>query len=101
MAKILLVFFAALMFSVSAFAGRNLPANVQVGDLQGIQPPLAQISNKTYRLTAATKIYGTNNLILVPYPAGLSGPAAFTLDAQGFLGKVWMLTPEEVAKFKK
>ena len=101
MVKKLMVFFAALMFSVSVFAGRNFPATASVGVLQGIQMPLAQISNQTFRISPVTKIYDTNNVILVPYPAGLSGPVVFTLDMQGFLSKVWMLTPEEAALLKK
>ncbi len=100
MAKALLILLAALSLSFSAYAMRNFPPNVQVGELRGIQNGVAQVGDKIYRLTPATRIYNTNNLIVLPVSAPQSGRVAFVLDPQGFLSKIWVLTPEEAARLK-
>jgi len=100
MTKTLLVIFAALSFSLSAHAARNFPPKVQAGELRGIQNSLAQIGDNTYRLTPATRIYDANNLIVLPVSAPQGGRVLFLLDPQGFLSKIWVLTPEEAARFK-
>jgi hypothetical protein len=101
MTKILLTIVATLLFSVSAHAARNFPANAQAGELRGIQHPLVQIGDKVYRLGAGARIYDANNRIVLPVAAPQSGAVVFQLDAQGFLSKVWVLTPEEAALIKK
>jgi hypothetical protein len=101
MAKTLLIILAALSLSFSAYAMRNFPTNAQTGELRGIQNGAAQVGDKIYRLTPATRIYDTNNLIVLPVSAPQSGRVAFVLDAQGFLSKIWVLTPQEAAQLMK
>jgi len=97
MTKYLLPMLAALLFSFSAHAGRNFPPNAQAGDLKGVQNPYVKIGDKTYRLSPGSHIYDRFNRIVLPVSAPQTGKVMFQLDSQGFLHKLWVLTPEEEA----
>lgn len=93
---LLLTLLSAL--SVSAFAQRGFPQGVKPAELRDITFPNVTIDSKTYRLAPGARIYDTNNRIVVPNSAPKTGKVLFKLDGQGNLSKLWILTPEEIAR---
>jgi hypothetical protein len=60
------------------------------------------VSRKPMQLAAGAVIRDERNLIIVPVSIPREGAwAAFTLDRNGQISRVWLLTPEELARAKK
>jgi hypothetical protein len=83
-----------------AFAGRTFPDKAKRGELKAHQYPSMRIGDKTYRLAPGGRIFNQQNLIIVP----VSLPARpaqimYTIDMNGDLSRVWLLTPEEAAQY--
>ena len=92
---------SALLLISPAHAERNFPPNVKPAELRGIEYPNVRIDDRTFRLAPGGRIYDTSNRIVLPNAAPKSGKVLFKLDPQGFVIKLWILTPEEVARLSK
>ncbi len=89
----------ALAGPALAQAPRNFPATALRGELVVTQPPQVLLNREPARLAPGARIRGTNNLLV------MSGAAInqrllvhYTLDLQGQLLDVWVLTPGEAAR---
>ena len=80
-----LLFVFLMLFALVTHAGRFLPQNVQIGQINGHHYPDVKIGGETYRLAPGVRIYDTFNRTIVPNQSG------------GFLIKIWLPTPEEEA----
>ena len=94
----LFLLLAMFLFIAPAHAQRNFPSNVKPVELNGIEYPNVRIDGRTYRLAPGARIYDTFNRMVLPNMAPKSGMVLFKLDPQGLLIKLWILTPEEIAR---
>ena len=88
----------SLMLIAPAHAERNFPLNVKPAELRGIEYPYVRIDDRTFRLSPGGRIYDTFNRMVLPNAAPKTGRVLFKLDSQGMLLKLWILTPEEIAR---
>lgn len=93
-------FALALPASVAvAQVQRHFPGNALRGDLQFGAPPEVLLNGQPARLAPGARIRGTNNMLAVSGSlAGARGAANYTIDANGQLHDVWLLTDEEASK---
>ena len=78
---------------------RGFPANALRGEIAFGQPPEVLLNGQPARLAPASRIRGTNNLLLMS--GALIGKKAvvnYTLDPLGLVLDVWVLTDAERAK---
>jgi hypothetical protein len=78
---------------------RYFPANALRGELLVLTPPAVLIDGKEARLAPGARIRGENNML------AMSGALAdrkltvhYTLELNGMLLDVWVLTPQEMAR---
>ncbi len=93
--RLFLIF--AVMVSFPAWAGRILPADGKLGDLQQNHYPMLQISGMLIHLSPGARFYDGSNRMVLP---GMLPPTArvlYRLDMNGDLGQMWLLTPDEDA----
>ena len=84
-----------------ALADRGFPATAKPAELRGIQYPTVQIDDHTFRLAPGARIYDQANRIVQPSSAPQSGKVVFKLDLQGNILKLWILTPDEIARLSQ
>ncbi len=92
-----------LMVGSSAWAQnivqRNFPATALRGEIAFGQPPEVLLNGQPARLAPASRIRGTNNLLVMS--GALMGKKAvvhYTLDPLGLVHDVWILTDAERKK---
>ena len=83
----------------AAQAPRNFPATALRGELVVTAPPEALLNKRPARLAPGARIRGADNMLV------MSGAAVnqrllvhYTLDLQGQMLDVWVLTPAEAAR---
>ena len=100
-----LALFSALLWAAPAFAQTRsapIPEDAKAGHIQHIREMAVTVSRKPMQLAAGAVIRDQRNLIIVPVSIPRKGAwAAFTLDQNGQISRVWLLTPEELARAKK
>lgn len=89
----------ALATPAWAQAQRNFPAHALRGEMLVLQPPAVSIDGKPARLAPGARIRDENNML------AMSGALAerrlvvhYTLEPNGMLLDVWVLTPQELAR---
>ena len=90
-------FLFLMLFALAADAGRFLPQNVQVGQINGHNYPEVKIGKEIYRLAPGIRIYDTFNRIIVPTQLPQSAKIFYQIDPSGLLIQMWLPTPEEEA----
>lgn len=86
-----------MLFALAADAGRLLPQNVQVGQINGHTYPEVKIGGEIYRLAPGVRIYDTFNRTIVPTQLPQSAKVFYKLDSSGMLIQMWLPTPDEEA----
>lgn len=89
----------ALAGTATAQSLRRFPQNALRGALVVVAPPEVTLNGEPARLGAGARIRGQDNLMQMS--ASLVGQKLlvhYTVDAQGLLREVWILTPDEAAK---
>jgi hypothetical protein len=92
---------ASLLLAGGAFAQslRAFPPTALRGTIEVLQSPEVALNGKPARLAASARIFGPDNLIKVPASViGRKLVVNYTLDTQGFVHDVWILTDGEAAK---
>jgi hypothetical protein len=90
---------AATSAAAAQSVNRNFPATALRGELVLQQPPEALLNGMPARLSPGARIRGTNNM-LVMSGAIIGQPRVvhYTLDDQGLVHLVWILSDAELAK---
>ncbi len=87
---------AATHAPVLAQVQRNFPANAMRGELRITQPPEALLNGAPARLAPGARIRDTRNMLAMSGAlAGRPMVVNYTLDTQGLVLDVWMLTEQE------
>ncbi|MFC5472612.1 hypothetical protein [Paraherbaspirillum soli] len=95
---LIVLLLATLAFSAQA-AGRTFPAATERGRLVITDYPNVTISGKALRLSPGSRIWGPNNLTQIPNALGSDSYLVnYTLNIQGDVDRVWILTPDEAAQ---
>jgi len=83
-------------------APRNFPANALRGTLVVTQPPAITMDGRAARLSPGARIKGADNLLLLSGTlVGQPLVVNYTLEPQGLVHEVWVLTPAEAAEKRK
>jgi len=93
---------AAMLMPAGAAAQRNFPQTAKRGELTAHQYPYYTIDKKTRRLAVGGRIYNHHNMIVMP--ASLQeqkAPVMYSVDMNGELGAIWLLTAAEAEKYPK
>lgn len=91
------------LFGTTASAQpRTFPANTLRGVLTATVYPQVTIDGQTRVLAPGAKIYGQQNTIVMHSTLVNSALIVFyTLDNQGYINRVWILTNEEIAAYQQ
>ena len=92
-----LLFVLLLLFALAAHAGRILPPNAKIGQIDGNAYPEVKIDGEVYRLAPGARIYDTYNRIIIPTQMPQSGRVYYQLDPAGLLIQMWLPTPDQEA----
>jgi hypothetical protein len=94
-----LVLLFALCFAALAHAQlRTLPAEARRGEIRHLQEMDVQIDGKPARLAAGAQVRDAVNRILVPAAIPAGSLVKYTVNAQGEVSAVWILTAGEATQ---
>ncbi|GAC1547859.1 MAG: hypothetical protein NVS3B11_06310 [Collimonas sp.] len=89
---------ATLAFSAMAVE-RDFPASTLRGKLTITSYPIVTVNGKALRLSPGSRIWNTQQLTQIPNSLGADTYLVnYTLNAQGDIDRVWILTPEETSQ---
>jgi hypothetical protein len=91
------LFVSLLLFTFAAHAGRILPPDARIGQINGNVYPEVEIDGAVYRFAPGIRVYDTYNRIIMPTQMPQSGKVYYQLDPGGLLLKMWLPTPDEEA----
>jgi hypothetical protein len=77
---------------------RTLPANAQRGHIRHLQDMIVQIDGRTARLSLAAQVRDAHNRIVVPAAIPPGSLVKYTLNQQGEVSAVWILSAHEAAR---
>ncbi|MFN3415435.1 MAG: hypothetical protein ACK4ZD_03875 [Caldimonas sp.] len=90
---------ATLVAQAQAVVARQFPATALRGEMVFGQPPEVVLNGQPARMVPASRIRGTNNLLLLSGSlVGAKAVVHYTLDPQGFVKDVWILREDELKK---
>jgi hypothetical protein len=97
-----LILALGLAASLGALAQvRTIPAEARRGQIQHVQENTIRMSGKTMRLSAGAQIRDASNVIIQPTAVRAGALVKYTLDAQGYVHRVWILTLPEASQRDK
>ena len=88
-----------LMLASTAVAQlRTIPASAERGEMRHISGMLVELNGQRVQLSAGAKIYNASNRTIVPSALPGTALVKFTLDPQGKVHRIWILSPVEAAQ---
>ncbi len=92
----------ALLWAVSVIAQTRsspIPQDSRRGYIRHVQEMAVTVDDKAMQLAAGAIVRDRQNLIIVPVTIPREGAwAAYSLDRDGQIFRVWLLTPDELAR---
>jgi len=91
---------AALAFALSSAHAqlRTITAEAKRGQIRHLHEMIVEIDGKPARLAPGAQIRNASNLIVLPAALPPGSQVKYTLDREGMVVRVWILTPEEAAR---
>ena len=80
---------------------RRIPDDAKRGVIRHQQEMIVEIDGVPMRLAPGAQVRSTSNLFIVPSAIPPGTLVKYTLDADGTVRQVWLLTPEEAAQADK
>jgi hypothetical protein len=77
---------------------RTIPSEARRGELTHVMQSVVSVNGQQMKLAPGALIYAQNNLTIVPSEVPRNSLVEYTLDRNGDLYKVWILTPAEAAR---
>jgi hypothetical protein len=100
--NVLSTILAALLVAILAASAwaqtRTIPKQALRGELTHVTQNIVSVNGQTMRLAPGAQIYAQNNLTIVPTEVPPNSIVDYTLDRDGQIFKVWILTPQEAAQ---
>jgi hypothetical protein len=90
-----------LVHAPGVLAARQLPTNARFAVISQFQYPYLVVKGRTLHIAPGAKIYNEQNLIIMPAAMQAPANALLRLDLQGEVEGIWILTPQETARYKK
>jgi hypothetical protein len=79
-----------------------IPEDSRRGYIRHVEEMAVTVDDKTMQLAAGAIVRDQQNLIIVPVTIPRGGAwAAYKLDHDGQIFRVWLLTPDELARLKR
>ena len=92
---------SSLVAAPSAAFDRMFPPNANRGELKAHQYPIYKIGNRSYRMSPGGRIFSQQNLIIMPVSLlQQTAQIMYSIDINGQLSAIWLLTPAEAKKYK-
>jgi hypothetical protein len=90
----------ALVLGVTAASAqvRTIPAEAKRGQIRHLQEMTVEINGRPMLLAPGAQIRDGGNMIVLPAAVPAGALVKFTLDANGNVSRVWMLTAQEAAQ---
>lgn len=89
----------ALLLAVPALAQlRAIPVNAERALMRPLGGMMVELNDEPLRLAAGAQIRDATNRIILPATLPPESLVKFTLDPQGQVFRVWILTPAEAAQ---
>ena len=88
----------ALAAAVAHGQLRSIPAEAKRGELRHLQDMIVEIDGRSARLSPGAQIRAPDNLLMLPTAVAPGVLVKYTLDAQGMVHRVWVLSPAEAAQ---
>ena len=99
-----LALLAVLVWAVPVLAQTRpspIPQNSKLGYIRHVKEMAVTVDGKAMHLAAGAIIRDQQNLVIVPVTLPRKGAwAAYSLDRDGRIFRVWLLTPGELARTK-
>jgi hypothetical protein len=92
---------AAVIFCLAGLAQaqlRTLPADARVGKIHHLQEMVVQIDGQQAVLARGAQVRDAHNRILVPAAIPAGSLIKYTLNAQGEVSAVWILSAQEAGR---
>ncbi len=95
---------AALVLVLAAATGaalaqlRSIPGDAKRATLSHVVGMSVEIDGKRMQLAAGAQIRDGRNMIVVPAAVPRDVVVKYLLDTQGLVGRVWILSPQEIAQ---
>jgi hypothetical protein len=90
---------ASLAVAVCAQSlARTIPTEARRGEFTHVMQGIVSVNGQRMKLAPGALIYAQNNLTIVPSEVPPNSLVDYTLDRNGDLFKVWILTPAEAAR---
>ena len=96
----ILIFAIGLSASLAAVAQvvRSIPIEARRGQIEHVEDTAIRMSGKKMQLSSGAQIRDTSNRIIQPTAVPSRVLVKYTLDAEGNVHRVWILTQQEVAQ---
>ena len=92
---------SSLIATPAAALDRFFPPHAYRGELKAHQYPNYKIGSRSYRMSAAGRIFNQQNLIIMPVSLQQqTAEIMYVVDINGQLSAMWLLTGEEAKKYK-
>ena len=89
---------ALLLASTATAQLRSIPASAERGEMRHASGMVVELNGERVLLAAGAQIRDASNRIIVPSALPNSALVKFTVDLQGNVHRVWILTPAEAAQ---
>jgi hypothetical protein len=76
---------------------RPIPADARRGTIRHLQEMIVEIDGKSARLAPGAQIRDAANRVVVPAAVPAGALVRYTVNPQGHVQRVWILTPYEAA----
>ncbi len=94
-----LVLLLGLALSAAANAQlRSIPGEAKRGEMRHVHDVAVEMNGRPMRLAAGAQIRDPSNMIVLPASLRKGVLVKYTLDAQGDIFRVWILTPQEAVQ---
>jgi hypothetical protein len=96
----LILLLLGLMHICTSFAERPLPTDAKFGVISAFPYPNLVVKGGTLHMGPGAKIYSEQNLFIVPSAVRVPANVLLRLDDRGDVTTMWVLTPEEAARYQ-
>jgi hypothetical protein len=99
--RVLVLLLAAAFVPAADAQLRPMPQDSAFGVMRHIEGMIVQIDKRVVRLAPGAQIRDPADRIVLPVSVPPGSAVRYTLDREGYLYRVWILSPQELAREKR